>query len=73
MRIFSENIRSDSIRREFRDAYLLNPEMINILLIKYRDLFGENLDILGRPYLSVQGREGLFATWYDALELTTRR
>ena len=72
IRVFSENIRSDSIRKEFRDAYLLNPEMINILLLKYRDLFGENLDILGRPYISVQGREGLFAAWYDALELITR-
>ncbi|MBQ7577937.1 MAG: hypothetical protein IJT21_06710 [Synergistaceae bacterium] len=73
MRVFSENIRSDSIRKEFRDAYLLNPEIINILLLKYKDLFGENLDLLGRPYLSVPNREGLFAAWYDALELITRR
>ncbi len=72
MRIFSKNIKSDSIRKEFRDAYLLNPEMINLLLLKYRELFGRNLDVLGKPYLSVQNREGLYAAWYDALELTTR-
>ena len=73
MRVFSEVIKSDAIRTEFRDAYLLNPEIVNILLLKYRDILRESLDLLGRPYLSVSGREDLCAAWYDALELITRR
>ena len=73
IRVFSEVIKSTSIRKEFRDAYILNPEMVDVLLLKYRDILGGSLEVLGGPYVSVSGREGLYAAWYDALELITRR
>lgn len=72
MRMFPEVVKSDAIRREFRDMYLLSPETVDGLLLKYWDIFAGSLDVLGKPYVSVPGREGLYAAWYDALELITR-